>query len=807
MQLVDQEQKGFLMKKSLSFANPLFRFTLLLSCLLLPALAAARTWVVPYDRETIAAGLAAAAAGDTVEVATGSYYEFGLEMKSGVTLRSETGQSDCVKLDVQQQGNALSCIFLKEAATIEGFTITGNDGRGDCSSTIYSLFSNLVLSNCVITENTSETRSAGVEIKGGEALIRNCLFLDNKGGESGAIMANNNAVVTVEHCTVVGNSCYTWGTCGNILFESASGKIANSIIAFNTSGHGINTNYYASLEISDTNVYSNWSGNWGLWIIDQVGVRGNLECDPLFCDHTNGELALCGDSPCLPQNNSSAELYGAIDESCGECGAPFLVVKEGPLADAGAGQGVAMIDWDNDLDLDIYIVNDNQLNVLLENDGQGYFEGIAHGILADSGPGRASCWADVDNDGDLDVYLTREGQVNLLARNGGNGNFSTESSTGLEDIDASCGVAWEDVDNDGLVDLYFVDHDRGARLFRNAGYPSGGQLFFLEVDEFASDQISGVSCGWSDLDGLVDVSITNSHTDGFPQNARWLPSSNDAHRDVLRLDYDNDADLDLFIVRSGYDDLLLRNDGNDLFFQYNMATGETDLIANGVAAGDIDGDGDLDIYIVHEDGPNTLLRNESRSTRNWCTISLVGSEANRSGIGARIRLVSDGVSQYREIRAGGGYLSQQPLAAHFGLGSFAAIDTVEIFWPDGDRQYICDLPIDSHHVIEQGRGLLSAGDDPAEREQTLLLGNFPNPFNPLTTVRFELATSTRCRLTVFDLKGRMVRCLLDGWYEPGQHEVVWSGRDSAGSEMPSGTYFCRLETGRYAETLRMVLVR
>ena len=102
------------MKKSLSKTIPQIRLTLLLTCLLLPALAAARTWYVPYDTQTIAAGLAAAAVGDTVEVAIGSYYEYNLEMKSGVTIRSETGQPDCVKLDVQQQGNAFNCFFLKD---------------------------------------------------------------------------------------------------------------------------------------------------------------------------------------------------------------------------------------------------------------------------------------------------------------------------------------------------------------------------------------------------------------------------------------------------------------------------------------------------------------------------------------------------------------------------------------------------------------------------------------------------------------------------------------------------------------------
>jgi len=92
--------------------------------------------------------------------------------------------------------------------------------------------------------------------------------------------------------------------------------------------------------------------------------------------------------------------------------------------------------------------------------------------------------------------------------------------------------------------------------------------------------------------------------------------------------------------------------------------------------------------------------------------------------------------------------------------------------------------------------------------KTALLGAFPNPFNPQTTIAFEIRRQDDVTLRVFDLSGRLVRVLIGGEsYTPGHHETVWNGRDDAGRQVASGTYFYRLEAGDFAETKRMVLVK
>lgn len=97
---------------------------------------------------------------------------------------------------------------------------------------------------------------------------------------------------------------------------------------------------------------------------------------------------------------------------------------------------------------------------------------------------------------------------------------------------------------------------------------------------------------------------------------------------------------------------------------------------------------------------------------------------------------------------------------------------------------------------------------PESPEAVASLGqNYPNPFNPVTTVPFSLARAERVRLRVYDTAGRFVRLLLDEARDAGPATVVWNGRDAAGREVPSGVYFVRLETGNYAETRKLVLLK
>jgi flagellar hook assembly protein FlgD len=83
----------------------------------------------------------------------------------------------------------------------------------------------------------------------------------------------------------------------------------------------------------------------------------------------------------------------------------------------------------------------------------------------------------------------------------------------------------------------------------------------------------------------------------------------------------------------------------------------------------------------------------------------------------------------------------------------------------------------------------------------------PNPFNPLTTLRFDVPVAGGVHFAVYDVAGRLVRVLVAEELPAGSHQAVWDGRDSAGRAMASGSYFARLEAGGKVETVRMGLVR
>jgi hypothetical protein len=85
--------------------------------------------------------------------------------------------------------------------------------------------------------------------------------------------------------------------------------------------------------------------------------------------------------------------------------------------------------------------------------------------------------------------------------------------------------------------------------------------------------------------------------------------------------------------------------------------------------------------------------------------------------------------------------------------------------------------------------------------------NVPNPFNPVTRIRFDLPRTARVRLNIYDVSGKLVRKLVDAEMEPGSKDILWDGRDGGGRSVASGIYFYRLTAGDFVQTRKMVLLR
>jgi hypothetical protein len=100
------------------------------------------------------------------------------------------------------------------------------------------------------------------------------------------------------------------------------------------------------------------------------------------------------------------------------------------------------------------------------------------------------------------------------------------------------------------------------------------------------------------------------------------------------------------------------------------------------------------------------------------------------------------------------------------------------------------------------------GDDASGPPQaTILSAIYPNPFNPRTTIGYELAEATAVKLAIYDLRGMQVRVLEAGNRPSGRHQAIWDGQDDRGRAVPTGTYFCRLSTAQGSQTRKLTLAR
>ncbi len=364
----------------------------------------------------------------------------------------------------------------------------------------------------------------------------------------------------------------------------------------------------------------------------------------------------------------------------------FTRVTEGVIVtDAFLSTTPAWGDYDNDGDLDLFVGAHYSPICLYRNDGEEFtrINNTAIGLTEDEGNGN---WGDCDGDGDLDLLVTRpQLNTNSLFSNNGDGTF-TELTSCVIGQDSSITGSWGDYDNDGDLDLFATyARNRPNLLYQNVG---GGEFIKVTGQDIVNDS-------------------------GYWSGSTWG-------------DYDNDGDLDLFVT-GNYQytsrlNALWENNGDGTFSKVAEEEVAADSEASaGAAWGDYDRDGDLDLFVANQNYQDNALYRNNGSVNSWINVKCIGTNSNRSAIGAKVRawatISGTPVWQLREISGQTGNHGQNSLNAHFGLGDALVIDSVKVEWPSGLLQILTDVSINQFLVVTEplfgdanGDGLVDLGD-------------------------------------------------------------------------------------------------
>jgi len=351
-------------------------------------------------------------------------------------------------------------------------------------------------------------------------------------------------------------------------------------------------------------------------------------------------------SYCTPQSykGQSATLY----HNRGNGSFENVTARAGLNDPAGKTLGVALLDYDDDGWMDLFVANDTEPNKLYHNNHNGTFTDnavIAGVAFSESGTARAGMGvdaADYDGSGRQSVVI---------------GNFTNES------------IALYHNDGTGL----FTDDAPASGIGKMSAQSLTFACFFFDYD----------------LDGLLDIFAANGHV------------SDDISVVQPTVKYAQPPHLFHNKGKKKFEEVTAK-----LGRALNRA-----IVGRGAAYGDFDNDGDLDLLITTNNGPARLLRNDNANQNDLLRVRTVGTRSNRDGIGAKVVVkTSKGRTVSEMVRTGSSYCSQSELPLTFGLGKpeDGTTLTVEIAWPSGQKDRIADVKPNQTITVQEGKGIISA---------------------------------------------------------------------------------------------------
>lgn len=369
---------------------------------------------------------------------------------------------------------------------------------------------------------------------------------------------------------------------------------------------------------------------------------------------------------------------------------------------------VVFLDYDLDGDLDMFVVNyliysidmpvtefkgmigygpprsyKGTADVLYRNNGDGTFTDVATdaGLVNRlEGRGMAVLTCDYNNDRYPDIYVANDTNRNFLYHNNGDGTFTDESlflGVGYDEkgvAEGSMGIDYGDYDRDGLLDIIVANFEK-ATLYKMYRFNNNGFLFMDSTADSGLQQPTLSFVGFSPLfldydnDGFLDIFVVNGHL-----------------QDIIEILNDHET----FAQR----DQMFLNKGDGTFVEVSNTSGEyfaKEFVGRAAVSADYDNDGDIDIVVTNSNQQTVLLRNDGGNRNNWLSIKLVGKRSNRDGIGSKVKIVTDNITQVAEVESGSSYASGCDRRLQFGLGKTERVRSIEVIWQSGIVQKLKDI--------------------------------------------------------------------------------------------------------------------
>ena len=391
----------------------------------------------------------------------------------------------------------------------------------------------------------------------------------------------------------------------------------------------------------------------------QIGRRGDAAAFADIDKDGDPDLCLFGDDGPIFLRNDGAGYFTEIAE-----------MTESTVAqsdqDSKNSKPILFVDYDHDGDLDLFTADDRV--EMHRNNADGVFSDVSdQTFIPPERPGaRDAGFGDFDDDGDTDLLIVNDGSGFTLYTNLRQGKMAAlTDEIGAPQNHAFAAVAVGDYDNDGDIDLFLTTNgETPHQLYRNRG------------------------------DGTFAPDVRSSEE---AINAAEGVRGSDVHF----LDYDNDGFLDLWLIgepreanRRGV--FLFRNDGTGRFTDASNLLPETIRNGSDGTVGDYDNDGDLDLFLIDSDGGVVALRCEGGDQNSWLQVKLEGVNAgnnknNINGIGAKVELKAGELYQIKYIT--------DPIT-HFGLGKEKQADVLRVVWTNGVPQNVI-TPKSNQRILEK----------------------------------------------------------------------------------------------------------